>query len=402
MTIIDSIHSFDAHGSLATATRSSSSELGTSAAPAASDDFSREVFGLFGIPIDAVEMDEAVRRIRFAADHKVRFLLSTANLNFLIASRRDWELRDSLLKSDLCTADGMPIVWIARLLGIPIAGRVAGSDIFDTLKNVGTPWRKLKLFLFGGDAGVAAIAGDRINAESGDIVCVGWLNPGFCSINDMSSDDIVAAINESGADVLAAALGAQKGQAWLLRNHDRLTVPVRSHLGATLNFQAGIVKRAPRLVRRWGLEWLWRVKEEPHLWMRYRNDGWAFLKMIPTEVIPLLALTVLQKLRPGAGGFSIAISSGTSQVVCKLEGDATGAWVGKAIAAFRQVVSPHHKVVLDLSGVKKIDFRFIGTLLMLRKQLIGHGQSLEFVALTPSIKSIFHLSGFDFLLGHSA
>jgi N-acetylglucosaminyldiphosphoundecaprenol N-acetyl-beta-D-mannosaminyltransferase len=402
MTILDSLDSFGTRGSLATSTLPNASGLGTSATSAAGDDFSREVFGLFGIPVDAIEMDEAVRRLRFAAERKIPFFLSTANLNFLIASRHDTELRDSLLQSDLCTADGMPIVWIARLLGIPITSRVAGSDIFDTLKAVGTPWRKLKVFLFGGDVGVAAAAAERLNAESGDLVCVGSLNPGFGSLEDMSSQAIIDAINESGADVLAASLGAQKGQAWLLRNHGRLTIPVRSHLGATVNFQAGRVKRAPMLMRHLGLEWLWRVKEEPHLWTRYRNDGWALLKMIPTRVIPLLVLTWWRKLRADTAGFSIICATGPEQFVCKLEGDATAASVNKAIVAFRQAAAPPLKVIIDFSGVKAIDARFIGALLMLRKQLFGRGQSLEFVGVPQNIQSIFRLSGFEYLLSRPA
>ena len=86
------------------------------------------------------------------------------------------------------------------------------------------------------------------------------------------------------ADFLAVSLGAKKGQLWLHRNHQRLTVPVRAHLGVTVNFQAGTVKRAPPRLRAWGLEWLWRIKEEPHLWRRYAHDGWVLLGLIFTRV----------------------------------------------------------------------------------------------------------------------
>src|SRR5476649_1605292 len=100
-----------------------------------SDDLTRDVYGVLGIPIDVIEMSKAVCRIEAAAAGSFPFLISTANLNFLVTSRSDAGFRESLLRSDLCTADGMPIVWIARLLGVPIKGRIAGSDIFEAIKS---------------------------------------------------------------------------------------------------------------------------------------------------------------------------------------------------------------------------------------------------------------------------
>ena len=91
----------------------------TAATTRTSDDFSRKVYCVLGIPIDAIDMTAALRTVKAAARGSEPFLLSTANLNFLVTSRSDSEFRESLLDSDLCTADGMPIVWIARLLGLP-------------------------------------------------------------------------------------------------------------------------------------------------------------------------------------------------------------------------------------------------------------------------------------------
>ena len=132
-----------------------------------------------------------------------------------------------------------------------------------------------------------------LNAENGGLVCVGALNPGYGTIEDMSGDAIIAAVNASKAEFLVVALGARKGQTWLLRNHHRLRVPVRAHLGAAVNFQAGSVKRAPRAIRKVGLEWLWRIKEEPHLRIRYWHDGCRYCAccgrgyyLLPGRVVP--------------------------------------------------------------------------------------------------------------------
>ena len=119
------------------------------------------------------------------------FLISSANLNYLVASRSDTEFRESLLLSDLCTADGMPIVWIAGLLGVPIKERIAGSDIFEALKSARYATQRLSVFLFGGAEGVAATACSKLNAEPGGMTCAGSFYPSFCTVDEMSTDAII-------------------------------------------------------------------------------------------------------------------------------------------------------------------------------------------------------------------
>jgi len=97
----------------------------------------------------------ALHSIEAAASNSLPYLISTANLNFLTTSRSDTEFRESLLLSNLCAVDGMPIVWIARLLGVPIKTRVAGADLFEELKSAYRSNHPLKVFLFGGPEAVA-------------------------------------------------------------------------------------------------------------------------------------------------------------------------------------------------------------------------------------------------------
>ena len=179
-----------------------------------SSDLTRDVYCVFGAPIDATDMAATLRRINQASTNSEPILISTVNLNFLANSLADPEFRDSLLFSDFCTADGMPIVWLARLLGLPIRERIAGADILDKLRAK-TSSRKLKVFFFGGADGIAEAARRVLDAENGGLTCVGTLNPGYGTIDDMSSNAVIAKINASKADFLVVALGASKGQAWL-------------------------------------------------------------------------------------------------------------------------------------------------------------------------------------------
>jgi N-acetylglucosaminyldiphosphoundecaprenol N-acetyl-beta-D-mannosaminyltransferase len=219
----------------------------------------------------------------------------------------DPEFREALLQSDLCPADGMPIVWIARLIGVPIRNRIAGSDIFDALKAEHNFAKPLKVFLFGGPEGVAAAARRTLNAEPRGLYCVGSHYPGFGSVDAMSRDDIINEINSSDADFLVVSLGAKHGQSWLKRNQHRLLIPVRAHLGAVVNFQAGTIRRAPPIMRNLGLEWLWRIKEEPYLWRRYWNDGRALLSLLLTRILPLVVWTRWLQLKYGRHGQDLVI-----------------------------------------------------------------------------------------------
>ena len=252
------------------------------------DELTRDVHVILGVPIDVTDMAAIVRAIDAAAADETPFLLSTVNVNFLVASQADATFKELLYRSDLCTVDGMPVLWMMKLLGIPVKERTAGTDLLEALKLARRPARPLKVFVFGGTDDAANAACANLNAEHQGLECIGWHYPGFGSVADMSSDGIIKKINASGADFLLAALGAGKGQTWLLENHERLHVPVRAHLGAALNIQAGTVKRAPHWMRKAGLEWLWRIKEEPHLWRRYAHDGLVLLKLLLTRIGPLV------------------------------------------------------------------------------------------------------------------
>jgi N-acetylglucosaminyldiphosphoundecaprenol N-acetyl-beta-D-mannosaminyltransferase len=342
------------------------------------DDLSREVYCILGVPIDAIGMLAVLRRIEAAARRKTRLLISTPNLNMFVTSQSDGKFRESLVLSDLCTVDGMPIVWIARLAGVPIKSRTAGSDIFDALRDEVSPARSLKIFLFGGPEGVAEMAALALNSQPGGVKCVGWSNPGFCSAEEMSRDDIIDHINSSGADFLVAALGSQKGQLWLQRNHHRLRIPVRAHLGATLNFQAGTIRR------------------EPYLWRRYWNDGRVMLRLLFTRVLPFAFWTWWLRLRhERREDLIISHAHGPETITLSLSGPADAQHVDSAIPAFRDATASRKQVTLDFSNVRAIDARFLGLLLMLKKKLKSDGAAPRFTGVSPLLERIFYLGGLN-------
>lgn len=359
-------------------------------------DFNREVHCLLGLPFDAVCKAVAVKFLRTAAANRTPCFLSTPNLNFLIAAQSDSAFRNSVINSHLSIADGMPIVWIARLLGIPIPERVAGSDIFEQLR-IKTPTR-LSVYFFGGMEGVAESACKKLNAEPSGLMCAGFDSPGFASVHEMSSDERIEKINASGADFLVVSLGAQKGQAWIELNRSRIIVPIVSHLGAVINFLAGTVNRAPYWVQRSGLEWFWRIKEEPKLWRRYTADGLVLLSMLFTHVIPYAWF--IYRHQPAdqyVNSAAVELSDDGNEILIRL----SGVWVQKNLNPLRQCFSScattEKNIRVDLGQVTYVDSAFVGLLLLLHGDRIRHGKQLSVVNLNKTLRHIFRYSCAEFL-----
>ena len=244
----------------------------------------RRFVHLFGLPFDALTLAETVAEIRRACVTRRRLFLSTANVNFVVHAQRDPAFRQSLLDSDLCVADGAPIVWISRLLGRPLPERVAGADVFEALRRDGgsTP---VSVYLYGGPEGTAERACQMLGRERGGVRCVGFECPGFGDVASMSGPDTIAQINAAMPDFVVVALGAVKGQAWIQANRQQLNAPVLCHLGAVVNFAAGSVVRAPRWIALSGFEWLWRVGQEPALARRYLGDFFALMRLLGAELL---------------------------------------------------------------------------------------------------------------------
>ena len=375
-------------------------EITSRSVAAESDGLSRAVYCVLGIPIDVVEMVDVVRTIDAAALAADPFVISTPNLNFLVKSQKDFEFRESILLSDLCPADGVPIVWIGKFLGIPIKRRIAGSDILESLKTVCPSRGHLKIFLFGATDSVAAAAAKAINTVPASLTCVGWSCPGFGTLEELSANEFLERVNSSGADFLMAALGAKKGQLWLQRNHSRLRVPIRAHLGATINFQAGTVRRAPSIMQKLSLEWLWRIKEEPYLWRRYLHDGTVFIRLMLTRVVPLAIEARLMRRKAGREGHNLVIDQVQDQnsVTLNIAGFATTGQMQKAICSFRGALATGKRLVVDFSKTRAVDQRFLGLLLMVRKQVKARGGELQFTGISPTLLRSFRLNGIEHLL----
>jgi N-acetylglucosaminyldiphosphoundecaprenol N-acetyl-beta-D-mannosaminyltransferase len=328
-------------------------------------DLGRDVHALLGLVFDRIDLGGAVRHIQHCVATRRRCFLSTPNVNFVAAAAQEREFRGSVLRSDLSVADGFPIVLAARWMGLAFPGRVAGADLFERLQRSGRSAERppIKLFLFGGPPGVGAQAAAQLNAEGQGFECVGHDEGGFGDIEAMSSQPTIDRINASGAEFVLVALGAKKGQAWIERNRARLQAPVISHLGAVINFAAQSIERAPTWMQRLGLEWVWRIVQEPQLWRRYWSDGRMLTGTVLTRLLPWSARRWLGRLPSGArqaARFNVERVS-ASQAVISLAGN----WRGNADqSALRRTLADllrtGSSVEFDLSAAPALDSTLLG------------------------------------------
>lgn len=357
-----------------------------------SDPFGRPCASICGLPFDSVGMQGAIERVGRSLCHQTPLFISTPNLNFLIGAQQDWAFRDSVIHSDLSIVDGMPLVWVARLLGLSIRERVAGSSLFEALRNGaagGQLGRPVSVFFFGGPPGVAEKAAQVINADGRHMICSGFYCPGFGSVEEMSGVEVIKAINASAADFLVVALGAKKGQAWIEHNRRCITVPVISHLGAVVNFVAGTVQRAPVGWQRLGLEWLWRIREEPGLFRRYWKDGLAFLGLLLGRVLPYaIWLRLHQPLANESG--SISRTGADGEIVFSFHGVVDHKVLSDWRDELQVVDGKTAKVTIDLSRATYLGPDFFGLLMLLKKKLDERVADLSVQGHTTLTRRLFY------------
>ena len=263
------------------------------------------VVKLFGIPVAKVTEDEAVERIiAFAKERNVQQatgkkpvvpapqlstinyqlstkFVATLNVDFVANAVRGWpfggndELWGYLKTADLVTADGMPIVLLSKLMRNPLPERVTGADMVPAICHRCAE-EGLSVYVLGGDKDIVEAAFEKLREINGREVRIAGIDPAFIKL-DQDQPEIVDRINAAKPDVLFVALGNPKQELWMGRNRAKLDVGVMIGVGGTFNFIAGKVKRAPKWMQRCGLEWIYRILQEPgRLWRRYAYGLFKF------------------------------------------------------------------------------------------------------------------------------
>jgi len=242
---------------------------------------------MFDVDFDALRLDEASQRLLGWASERKSRVVVTPNVDHIVQIESRPELLPVYNTADLVLADGQPLIWAARLLGTPLPERVAGSDLFPLLLQQAQHRGGLRLFLLGGKTGIPERAADNIRRDYPWINVVGTHSPplGF-ETRALENEQAVTAVASADADIVLLALGAPKQELWAHRERSRLSCGAILCLGATVDFMAGTIPRAPRWMSRVGLEWVFRVAGEPQrLAKRYARDALVFPQLLTRELL---------------------------------------------------------------------------------------------------------------------
>ena len=231
---------------------------------------------MMDVPFDSVTMDQTIERIGGMIANRRPSFIATANVDFLVQARQDRELHTLLHRADMVVCDGTPLVWLSKLLGKALPERVAGSDMVPRLLAEAEK-NNWSVFFLGGRDEVLDQAVRNVQRQHPSLRIAGAYSPPFAPLDKMDHDGINARIRETKPDILLVSFGCPKQEKWIARNCEAHGVPVSIGVGATIDFLAGAVKRAPEWMRHWGLEWVFRLAQEPRrLLKRYATDLYVF------------------------------------------------------------------------------------------------------------------------------
>ncbi len=231
--------------------------------------------------IDNLTMSEAIQEIdKLIQDGKHSYVV-TPNLDHIVLIENDELFKEIYDNADLVLADGKPLLWIAKRQGTPIKEKVSGSDLFPEMCKLAAK-NGYKIYILGAAEGVADKAAENLIVKFNGLKIVGTYSPPIGFETDKTEvQKIVNKINESKADILAVALGSPKGEKFIYRIREKICVVLSISIGATIDFEAGNLKRAPKWMSNVGLEWLYRISQEPgRLIKRYWNDAVSIIPII--------------------------------------------------------------------------------------------------------------------------
>jgi len=240
---------------------------------------------LFGLQIDNVTMAEAVEAVGRLARSGGKHYVVTPNVDHVVRASKDAEFLAMCRGASLVLADGAPIVWASRWVGRPLQGRVTGSDLVPRVCELAAR-EGLRIYILGTTDAIAQEAIRRMRQQWPSLQIAGNYAPPFGFDADWQEQDrILQAINTARAEIVFVALGSPKQERWTTRWMPQLDARVVLCIGAGIDYLAGAVRRAPRWMQRVGLEWLWRLLQEPgRLWRRYLVEDMAFARLVALEL----------------------------------------------------------------------------------------------------------------------
>lgn len=244
---------------------------------------------LLGCPFDPLTMletrDTCVNWCE--AEQRQPHIVVTINAAIITMLVRDHALWNACSQSDLCVVDGVPVVWSSRLLGTPLPERVAGIDLMAQLLEQGSQ-KGLSAFFLGSTDAILYKLIDVVGKQYPNLTIAGYRN-GYFSPEEY--DDVVEEIRNAQPDMLFVGMPTPFKETWCFKYRDKLNVPMIMGVGGSFDVLSGVVRRAPQILQRIGLEWLWRFLMRPQvMWKRYLVTNTRYLITLGREFVRMRLL----------------------------------------------------------------------------------------------------------------
>jgi len=237
---------------------------------------------VLGVSFNNITLAQTLDRLHHMVASGQPHYVATANVDFVVRARQDSEFRRALCGAHMILCDGTPLLWASRWFGRPLCERVAGSDLVVPLLQFAAE-KKFRLFFLGTTPEINDRAVANVRKQFPGLVVENY-SPPFRPLAEMDNDDIARRLRAAQPDIVLVAFGSPKAELWMAANHQAMGAPVLIGVGATIDFLAGHVKRAPVWMRRVGLEWIFRLLQEPRrLFRRYMMDLWHFGWAVTSE-----------------------------------------------------------------------------------------------------------------------
>ena len=347
---------------------------------------------ILGVPFDNVTLGGAVARIGAMIASRRPHYVATANVDFLVQAQADVELRRILLEADMVLCDGTPLVWASRWLGNPLRERVAGADLVPALIQEAA-LKQHRIFLLGAGAGVAETAAARLQRQYPSLIIAGHYSPPYSGLLEMDHEDAAERIREARPDLLFVSFGCPKQEKWIAMHYRSLGVPVVIGVGASLDFLAERVRRAPRWMQQVGLEWGFRLAQEPRrLVKRYANDLMRFVPGISSQLLNVSPRLVPFMRRPDHR----ALFTAATWIQVWAAESLTHVALKKNAAFWHEATQQDRHCLLDLSLVRAIDSTGVALLGRWRQRLHALGFKLILISPSEEVKRVLaHLQFHD-------
>jgi N-acetylglucosaminyldiphosphoundecaprenol N-acetyl-beta-D-mannosaminyltransferase len=241
---------------------------------------------LADIPVAVTDYDEVMDTMDALVASREGGYFCAAPVHALMVARNDPEMRDALLRSTMVMPDGMPLVWGVNLLGERLGDRVYGPELMFRYSRRCAELGH-RVWLYGGrDQGSLAQLALNLRQHHPGIQVVGGYSPPFRPLTAGEEDAVVEQINEARPDVLWVGIGVPKQEKWMARMRDRLEVPVMCGVGAAFDFHSGRISQAPSWMQERGLEWIYRIAQEPRrLLPRYLWFNPLFVAVLARQLL---------------------------------------------------------------------------------------------------------------------